>query len=833
MTQEELELETVAAGKERAARMLSNNEERGAAEVNPYASALYRRYVRPLAATIAEQCRAAKSRPMVATQANILLSPLDPDVVAYLAVRNAMNTVIGSGQSDGRAMMREIGKACYHELMMSLFADIEPDLFYTLVEDLGSRRSKAERYRMTVFKMQAEKAGIKFPEWGNAGVTAVGQHLVSLLVQVGLLRSELVQVTASKRETVVILSDDAEEVVEQIKAIVIETMPYYLPCIEKPRDWISIADGGFHTNDMRRMHPFAVMSKGDWYEFENHDMQVTWDAMNALQHTGWRINRRILSAIKLLQAEKRDTDEILGSEGPPEPMRPADIPEDMKKEDMPERMAERFIRWKREKAEWFTEKKLRQTKWGRMYSAMRVAEKFADFPNLYFVYRADFRGRLYPLTTGISPQGSDMQKALLMFAEGKPLETEEAQNWFLIHGANLRGFDKLPYAERIKAIKAEHDLIMGYSTMGQDGAGFLADKGWLAADKPLQFLAWCYEYAEWQRSPATFKSHLPVAMDGTCNGLQNFSAMLRDEVGGLATNLIPGPKPNDIYNQVADRTAELLKAATFSFEKRAIEAHATDEELEQAKKKDVAYASMRDRWLAHGLTRKLVKRSVMTQPYGSTRYSCADFIVEDYMKAGYAPEFDKREYAALATFLSGYVWKAIGDVVVKASEAMEWLQASAAEIIKSGAEAIRWVSPSGFPVAQFYQAQIKTQLKVRSGNQQRVLLRLSSDGDKAAKADHKNGLAPNMVHSVDAAHMTLVSRVGGKAGWSLAMVHDSFGTHAADAEAMYKAIRATFVLMHGSHNPLEDLAEKYNLSTPPSKGHLNLQEVLKSPYFFS
>lgn len=832
MTQEELELETVEAGKERAARMLQNNEDRGAAEANPYASTLYRRYVRPLAAIIAEQCKAAKNRPMVATQANILLSPLDHEVVAYLAVRNAMNSLIGSGHSDGRGLMREIGKACYHELMLSLFADVEPDLFYTLVEDLGSRRSKAERYRMTIFKMQAEKAGIKFPEWGNAGVTAVGHHLAALMVKVGLLRSEMLQVTAKKRETVLMLSDEAEDVVEQIKAVVIETMPYYLPCIEQPKDWISIADGGFHTNAMRRMHPFAVMSKGDWYEFENHDMSITWDAMNALQRTGWKINRKVLSAIKLLQAEKGDTDEILGSEGPPEPMRPADIPEDMKKEDMPERMAERFLRWKRDKAEWFTEKKLRQTKWGRMYSALRIAEKFADFPKLYFVYRADFRGRLYPLTTGVSPQGSDMQKALLMFADGKPLDNEAAVRWFLIHGANLRGYDKQSYDERIKSIQAEHDLIMQYGTAGQSGMGCITDKGWLAADKPLQFLAWCFEYAEWKRAPLTFKSHLPVAMDGTCNGLQNFSAMLRDEVGGKATNLIPGPIPNDIYQQVAVRTMELLSKAVFSFEARAIAQGASEEDIEKAKKKDIAYASMRDRWLAHGLTRKLVKRSVMTQPYGSTRYSCADFIVEDYLKAGYAPEFDKREYAALATFLSGYVWAAIGDVVVKASEAMEWLQASAAEIIKSGADAIRWTSPSGFPVAQFYQAQLRSRLDVKS-SLGRVQLTLASDSAQAAKSDHKNGLAPNMVHSVDAAHMALVSREGGRQGWSLAMVHDSFGTHAADAEGMFNAIRSVFVKMHTTSSPLEDLAEKYNLATPPGRGQLELEEVLASPYFFS
>ena len=44
-------------------------------------------------------------------------------------------------------------------------------------------------------------------------------------------------------------------------------------------------------------------------------------------------------------------------------------------------------------------------------------------------------------------------------------------------------------------------------------------------------------------------------MDGSCNGLQNFSAMLRDEVGGKAVNLIPSDKPQDVYMEVVKSLA--------------------------------------------------------------------------------------------------------------------------------------------------------------------------------------------------------------------------------------------------------------------------------------
>ncbi|MGJ8863295.1 DNA-directed RNA polymerase, partial [Salmonella enterica subsp. enterica serovar Kentucky] len=80
---------------------------------------------------------------------------------------------------------------------------------------------------------------------------------------------------------------------------------------------------------------------------------------------------------------------------------------------------------------------------------------------------------------------------------------------------------------------------------------------WTGADKPLQFLAACLEYGEWAANPEGFVSRLAVPFDGTCNGLQNYSALLRDEVGGRATNLISehGSKPNDIYGDVARAAA--------------------------------------------------------------------------------------------------------------------------------------------------------------------------------------------------------------------------------------------------------------------------------------
>ncbi len=823
LTQVKLEEEMYAFGRSRTERMMSRNEEGGRADTNPYAKAIYRRFVLPLAEAIKE---ATAGRKVGRRKAHaVLLEPMDPEAVAYLAVRNTLNTLMNgaegpkpSGNHSGlngdhgsflaasaRSVTSAVGKAVYHELLLGLFEQASPELFYTLANDLGRKMSKSERHKMRVFKMQAKENGVPFPEWGPGGVSQIGAYLVNELENLGLVETMQAVVGAARakqvRQTIEIrLSADVLALIGSIKDHVIETTPYYLPCVEPPKDWVSVSDGGFHTKAMRRMQPYAVRSHGGWSEFEDHDMTVPLGAINTLQRVPWQINGRMLDAIRTV-AKHFDMEEILSQAEMPAPYKPNWLLGGMKTEDMSPAQQEEFVHWKRQKAEWFTQMKLRGTKYGRFYTATTVADKFRDFPEIFFVYFADFRGRLYAQTTGVSPQGSDMQKALLRFATGKPLATPEASRWFCIHGANKYGYDKASLDDRVEWVKARHHLLMDFADDP------VANDGWTEADSPLQFLAWCQEYAGWQKDPEGFLSHIPIGMDGSCNGLQNFSAMLRDEVGGKATNLVPTDLPNDIYQMVADVAAKAL---------------------EQAEPDENGF---RDKWLDHGMNRSLVKRSVMTLPYGSTRFSCADFIVGDYLKVGKAKEFEKTEYRKAAQYLSHFVWDAISHVVVKAREAMDWLQQAARQIIKGGQDVIRWVAPSGFPVAQRYQEQESHRIRTNlCGN---AFLRISVDNENPDANRHRNGVAPNFIHTHDAAHMTLTIVAAALHGLHLAMIHDDYGTHAADAGLLYRLIREVFVEMYENNSPLETFAKAYDLPPPPAMGNLDLKSVLSSAYFFS
>ncbi|BAP34919.1 RNA polymerase [Ralstonia phage RSJ5] len=820
MNQVELEREVRQAGRDRARRMMERNEENGRADNNAYANVLYRRYLLPLVDLIRE-AKAGSGKAGRRAAHVALLEPLDEATAAFLAVNQTLTHLMEKGQQPARSVARLIGKSVQHELALSLFAVDQPDLYWEVVHDLDRRHSKSTSHRYNALISSAKKAEVEVPDWGPAGREQLGLWLLEQLrllgfVEITLLHDKKRFGVGHNSEYVADFTEEARAVMAQVKDLVEVTTPFHLPFIEQPRDWTSFSEGGYHTPEMRAQMPYCVnlarsnREARDFYkEHPEYTAQMR-GAINKLQSVPWQVNRDMLAAIKQI-ALHMDTDEIIKQAEIPKPKPPEWLEEGMDKTNMTGDQLEQFTEWKRLMREWYTDMKLRGTKWGRFYTARRIADKFAEYDSIYFLYQADFRGRLYAITTGLSPQGSDLSKALLRFANGKPLDTSDAVRWFKINIANKFGVDKVPYDDRIKWVDENEQFIVA---MGSD---CLSHRGWLEADCPLQFLACCMEYAAWVHAGKTqsFLSHIPVGLDGSCNGLQHFSAMLRDEVGGKATNLLPGVKPNDIYGQVAGVTQKRLEGL----------------DPAKLKERDVSICA---RWIAHGINRSIVKRSVMTLPYGSTRFSSGDYIAKDYLQHGKAVEFSKQEYQSAANFLSFKVWDSIGEVVIAARSAMDWLQRSSLCILRGAhggepQQQIQWDTPSGFRVFQVYDdCDIVTiNSKLMGG----CRIKVGVFKDSPAMNAHKNGLSPNFVHSMDASHLTICTLACPEI--DLAMIHDDYGTHAADAQTLFTRIRETFVRMYEENDPLAQFADRYpGLAAVPPRGSLDLRQVLASPYFF-
>ena len=812
LTQIEVEQQMYHGGIKRANGMMRRAEDAGRAADNPYSREIMQDYVLPLAAVVKADVNAPKAG---AAQAHVaLLRPLDADAVAYLAVRCALNHCMDSAQDpDDRNTSFKIGTAIHAELVLAQIEAVNPELYYTLHRDLGRRMSKNEKHRMAVMRTQARAAGVEWVEWPMGARQQVGAYLLGLLAKAGMVEiDERHHENNRNQYRAVHLAADLLTRISKIKDYIAITAPVYGPCVEPPLDWTTPTNGGFHTRELKRTQPLVVQcSVSARHLYREAEMPTVLAAINALQRSAWQVNPAILDTVFALSEAGVHTDEIVSNVDRPRPPPPGWLKPDTDKEKLSGGQKEEFSAWKRAMAEWHTEKRLAGVKIGRFYAATRAATMFREYPTLHFVHFADSRGRLYPMTYGVNPQGSDMQKALLRFAMGKPLDTDGALRWFHIQGANKWGFDKATLPERFMWAHERREEWLHYA------ADPVNHRGWMDADSPLQFLAWVLEYAEWVRSPDDFVSHLPISMDGSCNGLQNLSAMLRDEVGGRATNLTDNEVMEDIYRRVAEAALVRLQCMTFDGEKAAIQA----------------------KWIKHGISRSVVKRSVMTTPYGVTHRTATSYVIEDYLKHVKDHGFLRTEYRAAAQVLMAAVWPAIGDVVVKGREAMDWLKKGARAIIRDlkakGEEPlIWWTSPSGFPACQAY-----FEVEVHRVNTRLVgieKIRIVQETDEPDSNKHAGGLAPNFVHSMDAAHLHMVTAEAAASGRidSLAMIHDDYGTHAADAEALYQIIREQFVRMYEWNDVIDQFATKYPCVPPqPSKGALDLKEVLRSKFFFS
>lgn len=107
----------------------------------------------------------------------------------------------------------------------------------------------------------------------------------------------------------------------------------------------------------------------------------------------------------------------------------------------------------------------------------------------------------------------------------------------------------------------------------------------------------------------------------------------------------------------------------------------------------------------------------------------------------------------------------------------------------------------------------------------------------------KTAIAPNFVHSMDAAHLMLTVDASVTEGiQNFALIHDSFGTHAANTEKLARILREQFVEMYHKNDVLEEFLVSVTdgvmyfdkgIPEKPRVKLLNLDQVIESTYFFA
>ena len=609
----------------------------------------------------------------------------------------------------------------------------------------------------------------------------------------------------------------------------IESAYRLCPTIIPPRPWTSYDDGGYYgdlapINKLLRLSHYRsnIFHRQYMRRLSQADLSQVLKAVNGIQATPWKINKQVLDVLNEIVKLGGNIAGLPNFDEDPKPVVLSENP-------TPEELAH----YKEVMPDWYRAETRRKSLALRALSHINIANEFCKYERIYFPSNMDFRGRIYGCPQ-FNFQGDSLNKALILFADAPACEDLEDIKWLAITGANIAGHDKISYEDRIKWV---HDNEENILLSAQDPLGHL---WWSNEENPCEFLAFCFEWSKWKLweaehngDPKGFVTGLASHQDGTCSGLQHYSAILRDKVAGVAVNLMPQDKPNDIYSLVADEVNKLLKED--------LQNGTADEYTEEGKIK-YGTKTMAQIWSTFGVNRKVTKRPTMTLAYGAKEYGYRDQILDDTIDPAIRDQgsgcvFNKHNKWKASAYMANLIWHSVDKVVLKACEGMAWLQQCAKASCKVG-RPVTWVTPMGLPIQQEYLKVDYTVMQMSvPGKRIRIYTPIVT-GD-VAKTSQTNGVAPNFIHSMDAAHLQLTINYCLDAGIKhFATIHDSYGTTIPDTKKMYKLVRQAMYDMYTENDVLlnfradiEDIVDQ-PLPNPPKKGDLNLSCILDSPYIF-
>lgn len=576
-----------------------------------------------------------------------------------------------------------------------------------------------------------------------------------------------------------------------------------------PDPWTTLHDGGYLSTRRKAAAPLMGLRgirKSVRAEvaacFTSERMPMVFEAGNYMQATAFTIHDATRQAIQRVWQAGGGVLGVPHKDAPKRPEMP--LGPDWVKEGAPESELAIFGRWKRQVVRYYQEFREWRAKVREIGGFFRVSGN-TDEP-IWFPMYFDKRGRWY--YRGMpNPQGSDLAKAVLHFHEKKPLGSDGVF-WLKVHIANSYGFDKERFENRARWTEQNWPLIEKALDNPEDHPDV-----W-GTDAPWCMFTAAYELREAYRSgnPATYCTGVPVHMDATCSGLQHFSALLRDPVGGQYVNLTDplkcGPK-QDIYARVAANALLAVQA--------------------DLKSTNVEEAAMAVWWLQTGIPRGLAKKPVMTYVYGATLKGTADFI-EDYVNSKMKlPWPDENKSYHYSMYAAKKLFAGIAATVPAAAEAMRWLRNVAAQ--QPNGQRMQWTTPTGFKVQHDYQGQNDVRVWLNSCGVSTMIVREVTEDTRPIAM--QNAIAPNFVHAMDASHLTLTALQMRDRDLSIVAIHDSFGTHPCDVQTMHECIRSSFVDLYEDRNILgEFLWEVNGIGEVPTRGSLDLKEILSSEFFF-
>ena len=749
-----------------------------------------------------------------------LLRIAPPEVLVMAGIREVINRCAHPEPQNMQSVLLSIGRVIESESMLVFMEELNDRYTSRTVEYLDTAGTKSVTHRYRTFLAGARNMGMEWEQWSSTERIQTARLLLTELYEAtGLFKWRTNEHSAERSTYFLEPSEQLEKYFQEVQSAA-RAVVKYPPMLVPPMAWEGQNEGGYLTDWLRHHTPmcglrYVKREHRDWIieNLSNPQSLPVRSAMTKAQNVPYRVNNTVLTLLRKATAMRVGILGLPSFVALPKPVFP--LGDNWQKDESTEAELEQFKFWKSQMAAWYTSENKRKGRHTGILSKISELARYKDESALYFPTFIDWRGRMY-FRSNLNPQSSDAVKGCIEFAEGKRLG-EVGLKWLKIHVANCCGYDK--HDPELKAAWTdEHWLqIQDFINNPLDVDAPDADTAFTLIQAGLAL-----QEALALPDPAAYVCHVPVSMDATCSGLQHLSALTRDPIGAYYTNLVDNgsDQKSDIYVRVA----ELADEDKHNYATRKVK---TDDTVEV-----VADAVIEHYWKQTPISRAMAKKPVMTYVYGSTLLSTIDTIALDMVDAGMDVIKDDEgnvlySMSALATPIGKALRKGVQETVPEATRIMKYLQ----HLVRKHKEhCMEWLTPVGVPVVNWAMGDTIKRLNIRSMGVSMITMAGRDYVYNTRSAS--NGIVPNFVHSMDAAHLCMtINDFDG----AVLPIHDSFATHPSDVPALHYSLRKTFVKLYSQYE-IESFLQFNNICikefSPPEQGNLNLDVILDSRFMF-
>lgn len=432
-------------------------------------------------------------------------------------------------------------------------------------------------------------------------------------------------------------------------------------------------------------------------------------------------------------------------------------------------------------------------------------------------YFADSRIRIYPdHTTGYSPQGSDLGKAIIKN------ESKEATH------------DLTP-----EFIRMAKDFMDGKEPFEIEPHNILL-LNWRDAEYPYRMKQLQNDYKEYIWTGFTSANS---DLDARCSGSQILSGLGRYDDITAHIGMEVEEADLDLYEKHA--AVFTLLVAEIAPEIIERNKHLIDEVVDKKIKEKVMKV----------FKRKVAKRPTMTFVYNATLTS----IIEEFRSKEI--KFMDEDVVEAAKIMQKALHKAAGGTALL----MDWMKQSAKIISNSGAKTIQWTRPDGLIASQTYikkrelriekkiqmtkseikHAMLQGRKKPKSGWRHSIKCQLrvphlDLNGQEVSNPSrHVNGISANIVHSLDSCVAFKIIEILSAKGIEVTrFVHDSLSVHMNHKQDLYDAVIEAHLWLFNSdffENLKQEWEMLYGVTLPdlPEKGNWNPETLRDCKKFWN